>query len=134
MSGERSSPQVRACLQTLKELGAVYKPACIRKGNNPTLPDVLNDIWPRSNATGRPAREGRPHDHAEHAWSVAQKFATSEQLDLHPMTKLPFKVSSYGRSGHGPGATRSGATSRGGQPRLHQKERHPQRSDACPGG
>eukprot|EP00972_Heterocapsa_arctica_P015545 2288002-Heterocapsa_arctica.AAC.1 len=44
MTSDKSSPQVRACLKTLKELGAVYDATCIGSNRRPLhVSRVLDD-------------------------------------------------------------------------------------------
>eukprot|EP00972_Heterocapsa_arctica_P024893 3670500-Heterocapsa_arctica.AAC.1 len=61
-------------------------------------------------ATKLPTRPGSPEEHADTAWAEAAVFTEAEGLNRLRETRLPYKVSSYGRLTRGPHNTRNGAT------------------------
>eukprot|EP00972_Heterocapsa_arctica_P109055 16060370-Heterocapsa_arctica.AAC.1 len=71
MTDNNSSPHVRACLTTLKNLGAIFDADCSGKNSVLTPTDVIREAWPRMLATTTPVRTGSVDSHADHAWEVA---------------------------------------------------------------
>eukprot|EP00972_Heterocapsa_arctica_P085651 12623180-Heterocapsa_arctica.AAC.1 len=109
LTGGQSSPQVRACLQTLKELGAVFQPASLKRSHT-SVAEAAADIWRDIVQPRDVRRPGTTEEHAETAWAAALQAAKEEHLDNGSQTKLPHKLASYGPQGRGPATSSSGNT------------------------
>eukprot|EP00972_Heterocapsa_arctica_P069556 10276878-Heterocapsa_arctica.AAC.1 len=102
MTSKHSSPQVRACLKTLKSLGAVFDAPCTDKFNNAPAAEVIEEVWPRMLASRGTVRTGSVEEHADHAWNEAVKCAVDEGLNKPKHMRLPYKVAAFGRLTQGP--------------------------------
>eukprot|EP00972_Heterocapsa_arctica_P068050 10046959-Heterocapsa_arctica.AAC.1 len=67
MAGKNSSPHVRACLHTLKELGSVFDIPGPTSKHWPLPGEVVQELWPRIQAQKNQSQDGI-EERANKAW------------------------------------------------------------------
>eukprot|EP00972_Heterocapsa_arctica_P107829 15881217-Heterocapsa_arctica.AAC.1 len=78
MTGQSSSPHVRACLLTLNKLGAVYETPNLLTGERLDPMQVIDIIWPTMLTARTLQQPGSPEERADAAWKEATVFAEAE--------------------------------------------------------